>query len=167
MGKAQRRRERRKSREDWPILFPGKKPRVRLDANLPQDFVEALASRGVDASHAATSPARGRGDKEEREEASQTGRYFITCDSDFWDDLKHPLKASPGVIILDTGSKQDWTRALTLLLGFVDYLKTFVRGPGAGDILLGSKIRLTRDRIVWRMLDFHSLVVTQEEAWGP
>ncbi len=102
------------------------------------------------------------------EKAKSLGRTLVTANwRDFWSDRKFALNHSPGVIILDTGSKQNWQRALTLLVAFSDYMKTFVRGPFGGAIMERTKIRLTCSRITWRILTFEGQVSDQIRSWGP
>jgi predicted nuclease of predicted toxin-antitoxin system len=168
LSKTTRRRAFRKTRREWPNLYPGKKPRLYLDADVPRDFVDALAHRGLDSVHPSEVGTEGRGDEFHWEEAKRLGRVLVTCNArQFWSDKEYPLKDSPGVVILDTGGRQHWPRALKLLLGFANHLKTFMTGPGAGDILPRSKIRLANTRIVWKMLTYEGRVEVSEEPWGP
>ena len=163
-SKTARRREARKTSQDWPTLYPGKKPRLYLDSNIPPDFVQALGEKGIDAVHAVGAGWAPHDDGFHWQKARDLGRTLVTCDLHFWDDDRFPLHESPGVLLLATGARQEWTTVLALLLSFVRALKTFVRGPGAGNMLARSKIKLSTDRIVWRMLTYESKV--SEDAWS-
>jgi predicted nuclease of predicted toxin-antitoxin system len=167
-SKRQKRRYIRKQAVDWPIVYPKKKPRLYLDEQLPPTLTSDLAEAGVDAIHATLSGYQGQADTFHCETARQLKRTLVTANwRDFWDDRQFPLHRSPGVIILDTGARQNWQRTLTLLLAFLPYIKTFVRGPFGGKIVERSKIRLTRDRIVWRILTFDGSVHEEISPWGP
>jgi predicted nuclease of predicted toxin-antitoxin system len=162
-----RRRELRRLRRQWPTHFPGKKPRLYLDSNIPESFVAELKKAGVDCVHPKQLDLENQADDAHWGEARRLNRYLVTCDLDFSDDRRYPLHESPGVVILDTGSKQDWSRSLTLLLGFINYLKSFTTGMGGGALAKRSKIRLTASRITWRMLTFRSEISTEVYDWGP
>lgn len=163
-SKTARRGQARRAARDWPIIYPGKKPRLYLDNNVPGSFVKPLARQGIDAVHADSEGWSGHDDSFHWQKARELSRTLVTCDLHFWDDQKFPLHDSAGVVILATGARQEWTNALGLLQRFVDSLKTFVRGPGGGRILTRSKIRLSTDRVVWRMLTHESKV--SEDAWS-
>jgi hypothetical protein len=135
-----------------------------LDSNIPPDFVEALRGKGIDAVHPLGAGWAAHDDGFHWQKAKHLRRTLVTCDLHFWDDQKFPLHDSPGVLILATGARHEWATAWGLLLGFADNLKMFVRGPGAGDMPVRSKIKLSTDRIVWRMLTYESKV--SEDAWS-
>ena len=162
-----RRRELRKLRREWPRHFPGKKPRLYLDSNIPESVVANLKQAGVDCVHARQLGLERAADEAHWEEARRLKRYLVTCDLHFWDDRRYPLHESPGVVILDTGSKQDWSRSLTLLLRFIDYLRSFTEGMDGGALAERGKIRLTASRITWRLLTFRSEITTEVFDWGP
>ena len=96
------------------------------------------------------------------QKARELGRYLVTHDADFWDDQKHPLKESPGVVILAT---QD-----SLLAKYLPVLlRKLVRdyNPTVEPLFLeGVKINLSAERIVIKMVDRDTQKVTTDSwAW--
>ncbi len=168
MSKSQQRRELRKRREIWPTWYPGKKPRLYLDADLPSGFVDNLKEFGVDAIHPEQLATQCRDDSFHWHEAHRLKRVLVTCNrKDFWNDHRFPLKDSQGVVVIDAGGVQDWQHVGVLLFNFIRRLKDLVQGPGGGRIVTASKIRLTRDKISWKYVAADSRVETENEEWGP
>jgi predicted nuclease of predicted toxin-antitoxin system len=76
--------------------------RLYADNDVEREIVDHLRASGMDVLWISEDPRlrRQTDDEFHYEKARQLRRYLLTRDQDFWDDHKHPLAASPGVLIL-------------------------------------------------------------------
>ena len=81
---------------------PHKKLRLYADANIPQLLIQELRNAGLDVESATESGHGSHPDANIVQDAEESGRVILTMDRDFWDDRKHPLQKSPGIIFIDT-----------------------------------------------------------------
>jgi predicted nuclease of predicted toxin-antitoxin system len=79
--------------------------RIYADNHIERDVVEHLRRSDMDVLWIAEDPElrRQQDDRFHYRKAKQLGRYLLTRDQDFWDNKKHPLAASPGVLIVSCG----------------------------------------------------------------
>lgn len=80
--------------------------RIKLDENLPDSLVPALASLGHDAETCAQEGIAGTGDQSIFAHACAERRTFVTCDKDFCDIRKYPLGTHSGIILLRVHSHE-------------------------------------------------------------
>jgi predicted nuclease of predicted toxin-antitoxin system len=137
--------------------------RLLADHNVEREIVEHLRRSGFDVVSAAESDAlRNRDDAFHYQYARETRRYLLTKDLDFWDDRKHPLKRSPGVVIITT-SDVDLGRWLPFLLRRLIRDHNPFPEPLYPD---GMKFKVGADAIVMKMVDHDSQTVsTQTWQW--
>ncbi len=155
-------------RRQVPCIYPGKKPRLYMDADMPKGLVRLLSSAGIDATHPEEEGNQNREDEFHWQKARQRNRILVTCNGkDFWNDRRYPLKDSPGVIVIDAGGTQDWEHVAILTYAFAGRLKTVVPALGGLRSLARCKVKLTNDRIVCKYLKSSSQIAVTEEAWGP
>jgi len=166
LSKAQLRRQYKRQRQDWPIHFPGKKPRIYLDADFPSGLLDDIRGRGIDAIHPEEVGTHNREDSFHWNEARRLKRILVTCNKKhFWSDQDYPLKDSAGVVVLDSGGTQDWEHVSTLLFAFIPYLRGFVKGPIGSELMVQTKIRLTADKMTWKYVTPDSRVETRDQPW--
>jgi len=80
---------------------PHKRLRFYADANVPEPIVVEFRAAGLSVLSARERGYARRSDQDLCQEARQHDRVLLTMDRDFWDDKKHPLQNSPGIIFLD------------------------------------------------------------------
>jgi predicted nuclease of predicted toxin-antitoxin system len=135
--------------------------RVVADNDVEREIVEHLRRSGFDVLWATESPAlKNRDDQFHFENARQMPRYLLTKDLGFWDDRKHPLKSSPGVIIVTT-SDVHLAKWLPVLL------RKLLRGynPVPAPLYLdGIKVKVGAERVVIKMVDGDTQMVTTD-SW--
>jgi predicted nuclease of predicted toxin-antitoxin system len=139
--------------------------RLYADNNVEKEIVGYLRSSGFDVLWIAEAPElqKQKDDIFHYANARKLGRYLITRDSDFWNDQKHPLKESPGSIILDTKDTSIAKYLPVLLRKLVqDY------NPTSEALYLDAmKIRLSSEGIVIKMVDRDTQkVATESWAWA-
>ena len=135
--------------------------RMVADNNVEREVVEHLRRSGFDVLWAAESPdLKNRDDQFHYDNARQMRRYLLTKDRGFWDDRKHPLKSSPGVIIMTT-SDVDVAKWLPILLRKLlqDY------NPLSEPLYLdGIKVKVGAEGVVIKMVDRDTQKVTTD-SW--
>lgn len=145
--------------------FTKYKWRFYTDNNVEKEVVGYLRSSGFDVLWVAEVPELQRQEDDDfhYENARKLGRYLITHDPDFWNDQKHPLRESPGLIILDTKDSSIAKYLPVLLRKLVqDY------NPTSKALYLDAvKIRLSSKGIAIKMLDRDTQKVAIENwAWA-
>lgn len=138
--------------------------RFYADNNVEKQVVGYLRSSGFDVLWVAeVQELQRQDDVFHYENARKLRRYLLTHDPDFWNDQRHPLRQSPGLVILDTRDPSV-TKYLPVLLRKLirDY------NPTSRALYLdATKIRLSSDRIVIKMLDRDTQkVATESWAWA-
>ena len=134
--------------------------RLYADNNIEREIVDHLRRSQFDVLWIAEIPKlkRQQDDAFHYRKAAQLSRYLLTKDLDFWDDRKHPLKESAGVIIIATADVEI-AKYLPLLLRKLisDY------NPTSEPLYLdGVKIRLDAEGFAIRMVDHDTQTVTNE-----
>ena len=104
---------------------------------------------------------RQRDDSFHYQQARELKRYLLTRDEDFWDDQRHPLMSSPGVIVL---SSEGADIAKLLVIALRALLQDFNLSPEP--ILLDQiKVRLTGEGFVIKMVD-HDTQQKTVDSWS-
>lgn len=85
---------------------PHKKLKLCADANVPKAVVDELRAVGLVVDSVTESDLGPHPDKHILQHARKLGRVILTMDRDFWDDRKHPLQKSPGIIFIDVAPDQ-------------------------------------------------------------
>ena len=80
---------------------PHKKLKLYADINVPQPLVQELRSAGLVVHSARGKGSSRRPDQNIYQEARDQGLVLLTMDRDFWDDRKHPLQTTSGIIFVD------------------------------------------------------------------
>ena len=125
--------------------------RLYADSNVPREIIEHLRAQEFDVLWIAEDEKlrRERDDKFHYHEARKRGRILLTCDADFWNDRKFPLKDSPGVLILDTPERSVMKYLPQLLRKMTrEYL-----GSRTPVDLCETKIRLSAECITHKLID--------------
>src|SRR5262245_34341481 len=91
---------------DWktaPRMPPGRHKKLKLyvDINIPEPLVAELRAAGLVLHLARDIDRPSRPDERIYEEARHRGLVLLTMDRGFWQDNKHPLKTTAGVIFVD------------------------------------------------------------------
>ena len=139
--------------------------RFYADNNVERVIVEHLRNSNIDVLWISevSELERQQDDAFHYRKAAQLNRYLLTRDLDFWDDQKHSLMKSPGVVIITT-SDIEAAKYLPLLLRKLisDY------NPLSEPLYLdGIKIRLDTNGITIKMVDHDTQKVTTESwAWS-
>ena len=124
--------------------------RLYADQNVEREIIDHLRDLDFDVVWAAESAAlSNRDDGFHYQNARKMGRYLLTKDLDFWDDRKHPLRSSPGVIIIAT-SEIDLAKWLPVVLRKIvrDY------NPLSEPLYLdGVKFKVGADAVAIKMVD--------------
>jgi len=145
------------------VRFTNYKWRLYADNNIERDVVEHLRSSGMDVLWITETPdlRKQQDDAFHYRKARELRRYLLTRDLDFWDDQKHPLQRSPGVIIVKT---DDVSVAKDLPILLRKLLQDY--SPLSEPLYLdGVKIRLDSRGITLKMLDYDTQKVTTD-SWN-
>jgi predicted nuclease of predicted toxin-antitoxin system len=91
-----------------PKMPPGphKKLKLYADANIPRPIIKELVSAGLSVRSAFESGSASHSDEDIYQQAGRLHRVLLTMDRDFWDDRKHSLPKSLGVIFVDVSPDQ-------------------------------------------------------------
>ncbi len=138
--------------------------RFYADSNVEKEVVDYLRSSGFDVLWVAevAELQSQEDDVFHYKKALQLGRYLVTHDSDFWNDQKHPLRESPGLVILGAKDRSIAKYFPVLLRKLIqDY------SPTSMALYLGGvKIKLSSEGIVIKMLDRDTQkVATESWVW--
>ncbi len=78
--------------------------RIYADNDIEREIVDHLRGSNMDVLWISEDPKlrRQEEDRFHYQKARQLGRYLLTRDQGFWDDRKHPLAVSPGVLIISS-----------------------------------------------------------------
>ena len=125
--------------------------RIYADNDIERDIVEHLRRSGMDVLWISEEPKlrRQQDDRFHYRKAKELGRYLLTRDQDLWDDKKHPLAASPGVLIISTG-ELDIAKYLPVLLRKLIQETTPLSGPIKLD---GVKVRMGTEGFTLKFID--------------
>lgn len=85
---------------------PHKQLKLYADANIPKPVIDELRAAGLAVDSATESGLDSHPDENILQRARRLGRVILTMDRDFWDDRKHPLQKSPGIIFIDVAPDQ-------------------------------------------------------------
>lgn len=85
---------------------PHKKLKLFADANIPKPLVDELRAAGLVISSATEIGVATHPDDNILQIAKKAGEIILTMDYDFWDDRKHPMQKSPGIIFIDIAPDQ-------------------------------------------------------------
>ena len=118
---------------------------------MPREVVEVLRKRQMDILWITEVPQlrREQDDSFHYQKAAELGRYLLTADADFWDDRWHPLKDSPGVIILNTDSSSVAKYLPVILRRLLHQINHTVRPLYLG----GLKMKLSTEGITLKWTD--------------
>ncbi len=124
--------------------------------------VEHLRNSNIDVLWIAEVPElkRQREDAFHYHKAAQLNRYLLTRDLDFWDDQKHPLMKSPGVVIITTSDIEGAKYLPVLLRNVVSEYNPFSEPL----YLTGMKVRLDTNGMTVKIVDHDTQKVTTE-SW--
>jgi predicted nuclease of predicted toxin-antitoxin system len=89
--------------KEAPDLPPGphKKLKLLADANIPKPLIDELRFAGIVVTSVAEEGLSSHPDGNILQLSRKLGTVLLTMDRDFWDDRRHPLRKSPGVIFVD------------------------------------------------------------------
>jgi predicted nuclease of predicted toxin-antitoxin system len=144
--------------------FKKYKWRFYADNNIDREIVEFLRGSDIDVLWIAEVPElkKQQDDTFHYHKAAQLGRYLLTRDLDFWDDQRHSLAQSPGVIIIATRDAEIGKYLPLLLRTLLVHYNPLPEPLHLG----GVKIKLDANGMVVRMLDHDTQKVTSESwAW--
>jgi predicted nuclease of predicted toxin-antitoxin system len=116
---------------------PHKKLRLMADANFPRPIAEEIRAAGIDL-EGPDAALRGREDAEVLDACRKSGRVLLTFDEGFWNDRKHPLRHTPGVIVLAVPSEDSESALRAFGLVYQAYAKVM-----PGNSWTGVKVRAT------------------------
>lgn len=85
---------------------PHKKLKLLADANIPQVLIDELRAAGLVVDSVVEMGISGHPDDNIVQLAKRLHKVILTMDRDFWDDNKHPLRKSPGIIFVDVAPAQ-------------------------------------------------------------
>lgn len=85
---------------------PHKKLKLYADANIPKPVIDELRAAGLVVDSVTEAGLGSHPDKNILQRAKKLNRVILTMDRDFWDDKKHPLQKSPGIIFIDVAPDQ-------------------------------------------------------------
>jgi len=80
---------------------PHKKLKLLADANIPKPLVDELRAYGVSVDYVLELGIASHPDENVRQLARRLGKVILTMDADFWNDRKHHLRKSPGIIFVN------------------------------------------------------------------
>lgn len=134
--------------------------RIYADNNIEREIVAHLRRSNMDVLWVAEDPdlRKQKDDRFHYQRARQQGRYLLTRDQDFWDDRKHPLAASPGVLLVST---TDMDVAKYLPIVFQKLIDATNPTPAAL-FLDGMKVRLGSDSFTIKGVDHDTQQVTTD-----
>lgn len=137
--------------------------RLYADNNIERQLVEKLRRSHMDVLWVAEVPdlRKQRDDAFHYHKARELNRYLLTRDLDFWDDRRHPLQSSPGVIIL---SIDDVAVANCLVIVLRKLIQDYNPVPEPF-YLDGIKIKLDAGGITFKMVDYDTQKVTTD-SWS-
>lgn len=145
--------------------FTKYKWRFYADNNIEREIVEHLRNSDIDVLWIVEVPElmKQQDDAFHYRKAKQLGRYLLTKDLDSWNDRQHPLKDSPGVVIIDT----DDTSVAKYLPVLLRKLINDYNRLSEPLYLDGVKVKLSRDGIAVKMVDHDTQTVTTDSwPWG-
>jgi predicted nuclease of predicted toxin-antitoxin system len=145
--------------------FTKYKWRLYADKQIEREIVEHLRASDIDVLWIAEHPEleRQQDDEFHYRKARELGRYLLTKDMDFWDDRKHPLKGSPGTVIIATGDASV-AKHLPVLLRELMHAYNPLSEPVYLD---GMKIKLSSEGITLRFVDPETqMVITENWTWA-
>lgn len=125
--------------------------RLYVDNDVEQEIVDHLRRSRMDvlwiSEHLQL--RRQQDDSFHYQKAKQLGRYLLTRDQDFWDDRKHPLAASPGVLIISS-NELDVAKFLPVVLQKVIDASNPLSKPITLD---GTKVRMGSEGFTIKGID--------------
>lgn len=83
-----------------------KKLKLCADANIPKPVIDELRAAGLVIDSVTESGLGRHPDENILQRARELGQVILTMDRDFWNDGKHPLQKSPGIIFIDIAPDQ-------------------------------------------------------------
>jgi hypothetical protein len=138
--------------------------RLYADNDIEREIVDHLRRWKMDVLWVAEDPElrRQQDDRFHYQKARQLGRYLLTRDQDFWDDVRHPLARSPGLLIVSS-REMDVAKFLPVVLQkVVDSINPL----GEAFTLQGIKVRMGSDSFAIKGLDHDTQkVVTDTFKW--
>ena len=93
-----------------------RKLKLMADENVPRSIIDEIVHAGISIELA--HEVHRRDDRDVAALARRRDRVLLTCDGDFWSDREHPIRTSPGVIVLRGSSQADLVAALGHVLAF-------------------------------------------------
>lgn len=94
--------------KEAPVMPPGPHKKLKLcaDANITKPLMDELCAAGLVIESVTELSLGTHPDKNILQRARKLGQVLLTMDRDFWDDRKHPLQKSPGIIFIDVAPDQ-------------------------------------------------------------
>lgn len=80
---------------------PHKQLKLYADANILKPIIDELRAAGLVVYSVTEAGLGSHPDKSILQRARRASHVLLTMDRDFWDDRKHPLQKSPGIIFID------------------------------------------------------------------
>ena len=132
--------------------------RLYADNDVEREIVDHLRRSTMDVLWVAEDPElrRQQDDRFHYQKAKQLGRYLLTKDQDFWDDRKHPLAASPGVLIISANDIDVAKYLPVVLQKVIDSVNPLAEAL----TLEGIKIRMGSDSFAIKGIDHDTQKVT-------
>ena len=139
----------------WVSVTPSKsKIDLCLDRNLPSQVMSELRSMSRVFRVVHVSEPNEADDAIYQRAGAETA-LIVTNDEDFWDDVRFPLRFSPGVIIVKGASAKEIGRGMRLFLAHVDVVDAIRRMPSWAS---QQKFKISPTGFVRRTLTYHSRV---------
>jgi predicted nuclease of predicted toxin-antitoxin system len=116
--------------------------RIKLDENLPQRLVPALAALNHDVDTVVGEGLQGREDEQLWPEVQASGRFLITKDLDFSDERRFPPGSHAGILVLRLSDDRSQTVAERLSAVFAtESIETW---SGCLVVVADHKVRVRR-----------------------
>jgi predicted nuclease of predicted toxin-antitoxin system len=132
--------------------------RLYADNDIEREIIDQLRRSGMDVLWISEDPQlrRQQDDRFHYQKAKQLKRYLLTRDNDFWDDRKHSLVASPGVLIVPA-TETDVAKLLHIV-----FRKLIDDANPLGEALIldGIKVRMGSKGFVIKGVDHDTQRVT-------
>ena len=141
-------------------VFTKYKWRIYADNDIEAEIVEQLRRSGMDVLWISEDSElrRQQDDGFHYQKARELGRYLLTKDQDLWDDKKHRLATSPGVLIVTTADIEVAKYLPVLLRKLVG-----ATSPPSEPVKLdGIKVRMGTEGFTLKFIDQDAQKVTRE-----
>jgi predicted nuclease of predicted toxin-antitoxin system len=137
--------------------------KLYADRDIEKNTVDELRKADFNVFWAIEHPELPKSDDFHCNNSRKMGRFLVTRDQDFWDNKKHPLRASPFLVILgNKDPKNDASLLIKLRSIIYDLLS-----PQGGVRPTQLKFKLSDMNINYQYIDIDTgLEVSENTTWG-